>query len=214
MPASSRSKHAIRRAAFPRIRKSKRSPTISCGPKGRCGMRSARRCCSPTFRATSSCSGTPTRACRASWSAAATPAPHPSPAREPGSNGLTFDLQGRLTLCQHGDRRISRREADGTMVPLATSFEGKRLNSPNDLVFDRQGALYFTDPPFGLPGTFTDPEQGTAIQCGVPGGAGRQDHGGGQGPGSTQRARLLARLQDAVRGQRARRRSRSGRRTP
>jgi gluconolactonase len=81
----------------------------------------------------------------------------PFTGREPGSNGLTFDPQGRLTICQHGDRRVSRREADGSIVPLATQFEGKRLNSPNDLVFDRQGALYFTDPPFGLPGTFTDP---------------------------------------------------------
>lgn len=81
----------------------------------------------------------------------------PFTGREPGSNGLTFDLQGRLTLCQHGDRRISRREADGTMVPVAVSYDGKKLNSPNDLVFDNQGALYFTDPPFGLPGTFTDP---------------------------------------------------------
>src|SRR5688572_19931739 len=81
----------------------------------------------------------------------------PFTGKEPGSNGLTFDLQGRLTLCQHGDRRVSRREADGTMVPLATQFEGKRLNSPNDLVFDDKGALYFTDPPFGLPKQFEDP---------------------------------------------------------
>jgi gluconolactonase len=81
----------------------------------------------------------------------------PFTGREPGSNGLTFDLEGRLTLCQHGDRRISRRESDGTMVPMAVGYNGKKLNSPNDLVFDRQGALYFTDPPFGLPGTFTDP---------------------------------------------------------
>jgi len=81
----------------------------------------------------------------------------PFTGREPGSNGLTFDLEGRLTLCQHGDRRISRRESDGTMVPVAVGYNGKKLNSPNDLVFDRQGALYFTDPPFGLPGTFTDP---------------------------------------------------------
>jgi gluconolactonase len=81
----------------------------------------------------------------------------PFTGREPGSNGLTFDLQGRLTLCQHGDRRVSRREPDGSMVPLATLYEGKRLNSPNDLVYDRQGALYFTDPPYGLPGTFKDP---------------------------------------------------------
>jgi len=83
----------------------------------------------------------------------------PFTGREPGSNGLTFDLAGRLTLCQHGDRRISRREADGTLVPLAVGYNGKKLNSPNDLVFDNQGALYFTDPPFGLPGTFTDPNK-------------------------------------------------------
>jgi len=81
----------------------------------------------------------------------------PFTGREPGSNGLTFDPQGRLTLCQHGDRRISRREADGTMVPLAVDYNGKKLNSPNDLVFDKQGALYFTDPPFGLPKQFDDP---------------------------------------------------------
>src|SRR6478752_3415893 len=84
--------------------------------------------------------------------------------REPGSNGLTFDLQGRLTLCQHGDRRISRREADGTMVALATSYDGKKLNSPNDLVFHRDGALYFTDPPYGLPGTFQDPTKELPFQ--------------------------------------------------
>jgi len=88
----------------------------------------------------------------------------PFTGREPGSNGLTFDLQGRLTLCQHGDRRVSRREADGTMVPLATSYDGKRLNSPNDLVYDRQGALYFTDPPYGLPGTFKDPTKELEFQ--------------------------------------------------
>src|SRR5687768_14693470 len=81
----------------------------------------------------------------------------PFTGREPGSNGLTLDLQGRLTMCQHGDRRVSRRETDGTIVALATTFEGKKLNSPNDLVFDAHGALYFTDPPYGLPGTFKDP---------------------------------------------------------
>jgi gluconolactonase len=88
----------------------------------------------------------------------------PYTGREPGSNGLTFDLQGRLTLCQHGDRRVSRRETDGTMVALATTFEGKKLNSPNDLVFDSAGALYFTDPPYGLPGTFTDPTKELSFQ--------------------------------------------------
>lgn len=88
----------------------------------------------------------------------------PFAGREPGSNGLTFDPRGRLTLCQHGDRRVSSREADGTTVTLAATFEGKRLNSPNDLVFDSQGALYFTDPPYGLPGTFTDPAKELPFQ--------------------------------------------------
>jgi len=88
----------------------------------------------------------------------------PFSGKEPGSNGLTFDLQGRLVLCQHGDRRVSRREPDGTMVPLATDFDGKKLNSPNDLVFDQQGNLYFTDPPYGLPGTFTDPTKELSFQ--------------------------------------------------
>jgi len=88
----------------------------------------------------------------------------PFTGREPGSNGLTFDLQGRLTLCQHGDRRVARREADGTMVALASHYDGKRLNSPNDLVYDRQGNLYFTDPPYGLPGTFNDPAKELPFQ--------------------------------------------------
>jgi gluconolactonase len=88
----------------------------------------------------------------------------PFTGREPGSNGLTFDAQGRLTLCQHGDRRVSRREADGTVVPLATHYDGKRLNSPNDLVYDDKGALYFTDPPYGLPKTFEDPEKELPFQ--------------------------------------------------
>jgi gluconolactonase len=77
--------------------------------------------------------------------------------REPGSNGLVFDREGRLVLCQHGDRRIVRREADGRFTVLADRYEGSRLNSPNDLVFRSNGELYFTDPPFGLPGSFEDP---------------------------------------------------------
>jgi gluconolactonase len=76
--------------------------------------------------------------------------------KEPGSNGLAIDPQGRLVFCQHGDRRISRREPDGRLTVLADRFEGKRLNSPNDLVFKSNGDLYFTDPPFGLPRTFDD----------------------------------------------------------
>jgi gluconolactonase len=88
----------------------------------------------------------------------------PFAGKEPGSNGLTLDLKGQLVLCQHGDRRVSRRETDGSMVPLATNFEGRKFNSPNDLVFDRQGALYFTDPPYGLPDTFKDPAKEIPFQ--------------------------------------------------
>lgn len=88
----------------------------------------------------------------------------PFTGREPGSNGLTFDPQGRLTLCQHGDRRVSRREADGTMTPLAVGYEGRKFNSPNDLTYDDKGALYFTDPPYGLPKTFDDPSKELKFQ--------------------------------------------------
>jgi gluconolactonase len=77
---------------------------------------------------------------------------------QPGSNGLTFDpLRGRLTICQHGNRRVIRVEPHGNITVLADRFEGSRLNSPNDLVYRSDGTLYFTDPPFGLPGVFDDP---------------------------------------------------------
>src|ERR671923_1885334 len=76
---------------------------------------------------------------------------------QPGSNGLTFDAQGRLTICQHGNRRVIRVEPRGNVTVLADRYRGKRLNSPNDLVYRSDGALYFTDPPFGLPAMFDDP---------------------------------------------------------
>lgn len=69
---------------------------------------------------------------------------------EPGSNGLLLDSQGRLVLCQHGDRRIARLRGDGSFETLVDRFEGKRFNSPNDAVYSREGDLYFTDPPYGL----------------------------------------------------------------
>jgi len=78
---------------------------------------------------------------------------------QPGSNGLTFDREGRLTINQHGNRRVARLESDGTLIVLADKFEGKRLNSPNDLVYRSDGTLYFTDPPFGLPKFFSDPRK-------------------------------------------------------
>lgn len=83
----------------------------------------------------------------------------PFTGREPGSNGLAFDSQGRLVLCQHGNRRIARIESDASKTTLVDRYEGKRLNSPNDLVFKSNGDLYFTDPPYGLPKTFDDPDK-------------------------------------------------------
>jgi gluconolactonase len=79
--------------------------------------------------------------------------------KQPGSNGLTFDPQGRLSLCQHGNRRIVRVEPHGDLSVLADRYEDKRLNSPNDLVYRSDGTLYFTDPPFGLPEAFDDPKK-------------------------------------------------------
>ncbi|HSD26684.1 MAG TPA: SMP-30/gluconolactonase/LRE family protein [Vicinamibacteria bacterium] len=76
---------------------------------------------------------------------------------QPGSNGLTLDAEGRLTIDEHGRRRVSRLERNGVVTVLADRFEGRRLNSPNDLVYRSDGALYFTDPPFGLPRFFEDP---------------------------------------------------------
>lgn len=78
---------------------------------------------------------------------------------QPGSNGLTLDPQGRLTINQHGNRRVVRLERDGSETVLADKYEGKRLNSPNDLVYAADGTLFFTDPPFGLPKFFDDPRK-------------------------------------------------------
>jgi gluconolactonase len=78
---------------------------------------------------------------------------------QPGSNGLTFDPHGRLTICQHGNRRVIRVEPHGNITVLADNYQGRRLNSPNDLVYRSDGTLFFTDPPFGLPQTFDDPDK-------------------------------------------------------
>ena len=66
------------------------------------------------------------------------------------SNGLTYDKQGRLVAAEHANRRVSRTEADGTVVTIASHYEGKRLNSPNDVVLKSDGSVYFSDPPYGL----------------------------------------------------------------
>ncbi|MFM8497288.1 MAG: SMP-30/gluconolactonase/LRE family protein [Planctomycetia bacterium] len=86
--------------------------------------------------------------------------------KERGSNGLTLDREGRLISCEHGDRRVSRLERDGGKVTLADRFEGKRFNSPNDAAVHSSGAIYFTDPPYGLPKQMDDPRR-ELDWCGV-----------------------------------------------
>ena len=81
----------------------------------------------------------------------------PFKGEEPGTNGLMLDPQGRIVACCHGDRVIKRIEKDGKITILADKYDGKRLNSPNDLVYKTNGDLYFTDPPYGLPLREKDP---------------------------------------------------------
>jgi gluconolactonase len=78
---------------------------------------------------------------------------------QPGSNGLAFSPDGLLTICQHGNRRVIRVNPHGDTTVIADRYDGRRLNSPNDLVYRSDGTLFFTDPPFGLPDTFDDPDK-------------------------------------------------------
>lgn len=78
---------------------------------------------------------------------------------EPGSNGLLLDSEGNLVACEHGDRRVSVLTPGGGKRTLADSYEGKRLNSPNDGVLKSNGDIYFTDPPYGLPARENDPRR-------------------------------------------------------
>ncbi len=68
------------------------------------------------------------------------------------ANGHARDRQGRLLSCEHLTRRVTRTEYDGSITVLADNFDGKRLNSPNDIACQRNGAVWFTDPPFGILG--------------------------------------------------------------
>ncbi|MBI1763046.1 MAG: SMP-30/gluconolactonase/LRE family protein [Acidobacteria bacterium] len=91
----------------------------------------------------------------------------PFTGKEPGTNGLTYNKDGLLVSCEHGDRRIAQLAADGkTKTTLADKYNGKRFNSPNDLVFKTNGDLYFTDPPYGLPKGVDDPQR-EMDYCGV-----------------------------------------------
>lgn len=76
---------------------------------------------------------------------------------------LAVDADGRLTINEHGNRRVTRVEKNGVLTVLADRFEGRRFNSPNDLVYASDGSLYFTDPPFGLPKFFDDPRKELAF---------------------------------------------------
>lgn len=86
--------------------------------------------------------------------------------REPGSNGLARDAQGRLLLCEHGDRRISVLTKNGGKMTLANRWNGKRFNSPNDLAVRANGDIFFTDPIYGLPQRENDPSREIEF-CGV-----------------------------------------------
>ena len=81
----------------------------------------------------------------------------PTGLRSVSPNGLTLDSQGQLIIAEHGNRLISRLEADGTRTTLVDNYQGRRLNSPNDLVYGLDGWLYFTDPPYGLEGLEESP---------------------------------------------------------
>lgn len=85
---------------------------------------------------------------------------------EPGSNGLILDREGRLVLCEHGDRRVSVLTKEGGKLTLADRYQGKRLNSPNDAALKSNGDIYFTDPPYGLPQRYDDPRRELDF-CGV-----------------------------------------------
>jgi len=77
---------------------------------------------------------------------------------QPGANGMTLDRAGRLLACEHGNRRVTRTELDGTITVVADRYQGKRLNRPNDVVVRSDGTVYFTDPPLRLP-TPTEPRE-------------------------------------------------------
>jgi gluconolactonase len=83
---------------------------------------------------------------------------------EPGSNGLARDKQGRLVIAQHGDRRVTRMEKDGTGNIVGEYHHLRRLNSPNDVVVKSNGDIYFTDPPYGLVGNMADPTKELPFQ--------------------------------------------------
>ncbi len=88
---------------------------------------------------------------------------------EMGSNGLTLDPYGQLVLCQHGNRQMARMDASfdepkSSFIPIADNYKGKKFNSPNDAVYNSEGELFFTDPPYGLEKLLEDPKKEIPFQ--------------------------------------------------
>lgn len=92
-----------------------------------------------------------------------------TPFREPSnfSNGNTRDREGRLVTCEHGTRRVTRTEHDGTITVIADRFDGKRLNSPNDVVVASDGAIWFTDPHYGIASDYEGTRAEQELPCNV-----------------------------------------------
>ena len=141
---------------YPVKRGSNGSPRDSTGPRGRSGTGDTIACSSRTSRVNTVFQWQDGKGVSVFLKPSGYTSKSPR-SGEPGSNGLIIDRQGRLVLCQHGDRRVARLESDRTFTTLADKYMGKRLNSPNDGVFKSNGDLYFTDPPYGLPGLNKDP---------------------------------------------------------
>ena len=116
------------------------------------------------------------------------------------ANGNTRDRQGRLVTCEHGGRRVTRTEYDGSITVLIDSFDGKRLNSPNDVVVKSDGSIWFTDPVFGLLGNYegykAEPE--IDAQCLPDRRRNRQSHHRRRGRAGAERAVLLAGRKDPL----------------
>ncbi|HET9744552.1 MAG TPA: SMP-30/gluconolactonase/LRE family protein, partial [Chitinophagaceae bacterium] len=83
---------------------------------------------------------------------------------QPGSNGLAIDKEGRLIVAQHGNRRVIRHEKKGPVTIISDNYDGKKLNSPNDVIVRSDGTVYFTDPPYGLPHFYDDTRKETPHQ--------------------------------------------------
>ena len=134
------------------------SPPACAGPKGRCGSATGVICCSPTSRTTASCAGTRPPGAPASFAR-----------RRTTPTATRATARGGCSACEHLTRRVTRTEYDGSITVLADRLQGKRLNSPNDIVCARDGGIWFTDPLFGILGHWEgEPAEQRNAAGGVP----------------------------------------------